>query len=377
MMRRRLLDGLLVPLLAVAASMVIGMVIVASIGYDPVYVYGEFLDGALGGEVEIGRTLRNSGPLILTGLSVAFAFRAGLFNIGANGQAIVGLIAGGVAAYSFAGLPTVLHVTLVIVAAAVAGAVWAGIAGVLKVTRGAHEVVTTIMLNYVAIRGGEYLLRQGGPLQDGSEIPQSEQFAESSRFAILWAPDAFTYVRLDFVLALVMAAVTWFILNRTSLGLQIRVVGNSPAAAEYAGMSVGRVTVIAMLVAGAFAGIAGASVAQSPDVARLQSGEFSVLQVGFTGIAVALLGRSHPLGVVLAGLLFGAMFAGANGIQAAIQVADAAAGDASTSGLGSKIVGIIQGLIVLFVGADLLFRKLVQPRRRRRQPPVAAAEAGA
>lgn len=374
----RALEDIVVPLLAVVASMLIGMVIVGAIGYDPIYVYGEFLEGAVGGSVEIGRTLRNAGPLILTGLSVAFAFRAGLFNIGANGQAIVGLVAGGVVAYSFTGLPAVLHVTLVILVAALAGAAWAGIAGALKVTRGAHEVVTTIMLNYVAIRGGEYLLRQGGPLHDGSEIPQSEQFVESSRFAILWAPDAYTYVRLDFVLALAMALLTWFLLNRTSLGLQIRVVGNSPPAAEYAGMSVGRVTVVSMLIAGAFAGMAGAAVAQSPDVARLQSGELGVLQVGFTGIAVALLGRSHPFGVVLAGLLFGAMIAGANGIQAAIQVADAAAGDSSTSGLGSKIVGIIQGLIVLFIGADLMFRKLIRLRgNRRSRRPAEPAEAAA
>jgi len=359
--------------------MLIGMIIVAAIGYDPLYVYGEFLESAVAGEVSLGRTLRNAGPLILTGLSVAFAFRAGLFNIGANGQAIVGLVAAGVAAYSFDGLPAMVHVPLVIVVAAVAGGVWAGIAGLLKVTRGAHEVVTTIMLNYVAIRGGEYLLRLGGPLQDGSEIPQSEQFVEGARFPVLWAPDAFTYVRLDFVLALVMAGITWFLLNRTSLGLQIRMVGNAPAAAEYAGMSVGRVTVVAMVIAGAFAGMAGAAVAQSPDVARLQSGELSVLQVGFTGIAVALLGRSHPFGVVLAGLLFGAMIAGANGIQAAIQTADAAAGEASAAGLGGKLVNIIQGLIVLFIGADLMFRRLLRLRLRGRgrrgalPPPAAAA----
>lgn len=338
----------LVPVLAVLAAMVVGMILIYAIGYDALYAYTALINGAIGSSSAIGTTLLRATPIILTGLSVMIAFRAGLFNIGGQGQAIMGLLAGGVIAVHMNGLPGVLHWPLALIVSALAGGLWGALAGFLKVARGANEVVVTIMLNYVAIRMGEWLLRLGGPLQEnGSSVPASAEFSDGARLPVFWRPDPFTEVHVGIIVALLAAAAVWFLVGRMSLGYQIRSVGLQPDAAEYSGMSVTKVTIIGMFLAGALAGLGGA-VQTLGDLDRLQKSELAVSQIGFAGIAVALLGRNSAWGCVFAGLLMGALDSGAVGIQNE---------NALPAGVATKLIGVIQGVIVLFVGADLIFRR--------------------
>ncbi|MCW2926541.1 MAG: sugar transporter, permease protein [Thermoleophilia bacterium] len=349
MTRRFNAETVLVPVLAVIAAMLVGMVLIYAIGYDALFAYGSLVDGAIGGPSAIGATLLRATPIILTGLSVMIAFRAGLFNIGGTGQAIIGLICGGVVAIKFGALPGPLHWMVALTVAAIGGGLWGAIAGFLKVARGANEVVVTIMLNYIAIRFGEYLLGLGGPLQEkGSSVPASAPFEQSAQLPVFWRPDPFTEVHVGVVVALLAAAFAWFLVGRTAIGFQIRAVGLQPDAAEYGGMSVTKVTVIGMFLAGAFAGLGGA-VATLGELERLQKSELAVVQIGFAGIAVALLGRNTAIGCVFAGLLLGGLDSGAVGIQN---------DNALPPGVATKLIGLIQGVIVLFVGADLVFRRL-------------------
>lgn len=357
MIRRFDLASALVPLLAVLAAMLVGMILIGLIGYDPFFAYSSLIKGAIGTPSAIGATMLRAAPIVLTGLSVMIAFRAGLFNIGGNGQVIMGLLLGGFIAIHGDFLPGPTHWMVALAGAALAGGLWGAIAGGLKVLRGANEVVVTIMLNYIAVRFGEYLLGLGGPLQEkGSSIPASTAFAESGRlplacppgFESLCRPDPFTEVNVGVIIAVLAATFAWFLIGRTSLGYQIRAVGLQPDAAEYGGMSVTKVTVIAMFIAGAFAGLGGA-VATLGELERMQKSELAVIQIGFTGIAVALLGRNTAFGCLFAGLLMGALDSGAVGIQNQ---------NALPSGVATKLIGVIQGVIVLFIGMDVIFRRL-------------------
>ncbi len=350
MTRRFDIEAIMVPFLAVISAMVVGMVLIFVVtGYDPFAAYGSLINGAIGSPSAIGATMLRAAPIILTGLSVMVAFRAGLFNIGGNGQAIMGLLLAGFIGIKLGALPGASHWLVALAGAALAGGLWGALAGFLKVARGAHEVVVTIMLNYVAIRFGEYLLGLGGPLQEkGSSIPASTTFEPSAQLPVFWRPDPFTEVHVGVVIALAAATFAWFLIGRTALGYQIRAVGLQPDAAEYGGMSVTKVTVIAMFIAGAFAGLGGA-VATLGELERLQKSELAVIQVGFAGIAVSLLGRNTAFGCLFAGLLMGALDSGAVGIQN---------DNALPSGVATKLIGVIQGLIVLFVGTELVFRRL-------------------
>jgi simple sugar transport system permease protein len=349
MLRRIDIESILVPLMAVLAAMVVGMVLIFVVtGWDPFAAYGSMINGAVGSPSAIGARMLGSAPIILTGLSVMVAFRAGLFNIGGTGQAIMGLLLGGFIAIHAGSIPGPAWI-IALVGAAIGGGLWGALAGFLKVARGAHEVVVTIMLNYVAIRFGEYLLGLGGPMQEkGSSIPASATFADGARLPKLWSPDPFTVVHWGVLVALGSALFVWFLIGRTSLGYQIRAVGLQPDAAEYGGMSVTKVTVIGMFIAGALSGLGGA-VQTLGELERLQKSELGVIQIGFVGIAVALLGRNTAWGCVFAGLLLGALDSGAVGIQN---------DNALPSGVGTKLIAVIQGVIVLFVGTELLFRRV-------------------
>jgi simple sugar transport system permease protein len=370
MLKRFDLESALVPFMAVIAAMLVGMVLIYAIGYDAIFAYTSLINGAIGSPSAIGATMLRAAPIVLTGLSVMIAFRAGLFNIGGSGQAIMGLLLGGFIAIHVGHLPGPAPWILALAGAALAGGLWGALAGFLKVARGANEVVVTIMLNYIAIRFGEYLLGLGGPLQEkGSSIPACAPFASSSRLPVFWRPDPFTEVNVGVLVALAAATVVWFLIARTALGYQIRAVGLQPDAAEYGGMSVTKVTVIGMFFAGALAGLGGA-VQTLGELERMQKSELAVLQIGFAGIAVALLGRNTAWGCVFAGLLLGALDSGAIGIQN---------DNALPSGVASKLIGVIQGLIVLFVGADLVFRRLavgVSSRLDRARPEATVASGG-
>ncbi|GAA4931365.1 ABC transporter permease [Actinoplanes utahensis] len=293
----------------------------------------------------LSETLTYAAPLVFTGLSVALAFRGGLFNIGAQGQAVLGCIAAGVAGFSF-GLPIVLNLIVALVAGILGGALWGFIPGLLKARTGAHEVITTIMLNYTAALFLSWLVIQSGIQAPGRSDAISKSVAESAQ---LPSPGGVLRVHLGIILAvLVTVAVAW-LLNRSAFGFEIRAVGANPHAAKTAGISVGKTYVLLMAFAGGLAGLGGATQvlgtahALTPSVAG---------NIGFDGLLVALLGRNKPWGTFFAALLFGALRAGGNRIQ-------------SYAGISLELVTVLQALIVIFIAAPALVKAIFRLRAAR------------
>nr|WP_307454181.1 MULTISPECIES: ABC transporter permease [Microbacterium] len=286
-------------------------------------------------------TLTFATPLIAAGLGVALAFRVGMFNIGGRGQMLVAAAAGGYVAFAF-DLPWGLHMIVALVAGVVAGALWAGIAGLLKARTGAHEVIVTIMLNYVAFYLVYYLLRTPGLLQaPGSNNPTTPAMKDTAVFPDLFGP-AYN-LHFGFLLSLAAVALVWWILERSSLGFRFRAVGLNPNAARVAGINVKSMYVTAMLISGALIGLAGVDQVLGTVTTGFSSGIDA--GIGFDAITVALLGRSTPVGVLVAGTLFGAFKAGGFAMQAA-------------NGVPIDIVLVVQSLIVLFIAAPPLVRAI-------------------
>ncbi|WP_203566912.1 ABC transporter permease [Aestuariimicrobium ganziense] len=313
--------------------------------------YSALVGGALGGIGPITSTLARSAPLICAGLGIGLAFRAGLFNIGAQGQAVVGAMISALVGFSIKGLPLAVHLPLAVLAGVAAGAAWGGIAGALKARAGAHEVITTIMLNYIALGMLGWALTTTLFQRPGRADPISPIVEWSATFPRIEG----TQLHMGFVLALLAAFGVWWLMERTKLGFQIRAVGSNPSASATAGMSVSTITATTMAISGGLAGLAGVQVAlgaisgatPTPLTAGL------VGSIGFDAITVALLGRSRPLGTVLAGLLFGAMNTGGLKMQSAAQTPP-------------DLIMVLQALIVLFVGAPMLVRTLVPFLKARR-----------
>jgi simple sugar transport system permease protein len=303
--------------------------------------------------------------LVLTGLAVAFAFRCGLFNIGGQGQYLAGSIGAVIVATELpqvVDLPGWLLITATILGGMLAGAAIAGIAGILKGTVGAHEVITTIMLNWIVIKVGTYLFGLGGPLQtDAPEtfgtVPSSADIPEKAKLSVFWGDPAFQGVHIGLFAAIAALVAYSITLNRTTLGYEVRAVGHNPEAARYGGISVAKNYFLAMAIAGLFAGLAGALDIVGWEF-RLDTTQIAASTVGFIGIAVALLGRNTAVGVALAALLFAALETGTASRNL----------DESyfPSDLGSSLAIIIQGLIVLFVGADIIVLLALRSLKRRR-----------
>ncbi|HEY5057405.1 MAG TPA: ABC transporter permease [Gaiellaceae bacterium] len=306
------------------------------------------------------QTLLLTTPLILCGLAVAFAFRCGMFNIGGEGQYIVGSIMAVWIGSSFLKMNGPLHVILAIVVAAVAGGLYAGVAGFLKATVGAHEVISTIMLNWIAIWVGSWLFGLGGPLQshaNGAAVPVSNDIAPGAHLHVFWGDPILQGLHIGLFVALGALIVYWVTLNRTTLGYQVRAVGFNPEAARYGGIGVARNYFRAMMIAGAFAGLAGAIDILGWEF-RLAVNDIQISNIGFIAIAVALLGRNTAVGVFFSALLFGALLNGTStrNLDPTIFRPD----------LASNLTLIIQGLVVLFVGADVLVLWIWNQRRRLR-----------
>jgi len=302
--------------------------------------------------VPITRSVDYAVPLIAAGLGIALSFRAGLFNIGGQGQILIGAAAAGWVGFSFDG-PAALHIPLTVLAGIVGGAVWGGIVGVLKARTGANEVVVTIMLNYIALYLVSFLLRTPGLLQaPGSANPISPATKDSAVFPSLFGP---RYgVNLGFIVAIIAVVVVWWLVNKSSLGFRFRTIGENPRAARVAGMSVPALTIWVLVISGALVGIAGAYQVQGAVTSGFTSGIDA--GIGFDAITVALLGRSKPWGVFWAAILFGVLKNGGYAMQAA-------------NGIPIDIVGVIQALIVLFIAAPPLVRaifRIPQPGARRR-----------
>jgi ABC-type uncharacterized transport system permease subunit len=308
-------------------------------------------------------------PLILTGLAVAFAFRCGLFNIGGQGQYLAGGFVAVWVGTSFTHMAGVPHAALAIVLAGFAGAALAGVAGLLKATVGAHEVITTIMLNWIVIWGGKYLFGSGGPLHNTdplrNSLSQSDDVVESSWLKVFWGDAGFQGLHVGLFLALAALVVYWIVLNRTTLGYEVRAVGFNPEAARYGGISVARSYFLTMAIAGGFAGLGGAM-----DVLgwehKVAVSDIETSSVGFVGIAVALLGRNTAIGVGLSSLLFAGLLTGTSqrNLDPSVFPPD----------LANNLTLMIQGLVVLFVGADIIVLYLWHVRRgvfrRRRKAPT-------
>jgi simple sugar transport system permease protein len=333
-----------VPLLAVVVALLIGAVIIAISGVDPLRAYGALVRGGVGNARAIGRTLEKATPLIFGGLAISLAFKAGLFNIGAQGQLLFGAILAAFVGYSIAGLPAVVHIPLALLIGALMGALWGAVPGALKAYTGAHEVITTIMLNFVAINITDFLA--DGPWKDrspGNIVARTPAVAASAELPPIGS------VPLGVVLAVLVAIAVWWLIGRSTFGFELRTVGQNPNAAAYAGMSVRRVTILAMVVSGLLAGLGGA-VETLGVVGRFQPG-FNV-GLGFTAITIALLARTHPLGVIPAALLIGAMQAGASRMQ-------------FDSGVSPEIIDVVQALILFFVAADVVIRRVLRLRASR------------
>lgn len=322
--------------------------------------YSALFTGAVGSWEAITETTAQAAPLIAAGLGVGLAFRAGLFNIGAQGQAIWGSIFAAWVGFGLHGLPMIIHLPLAIVAGVLAGALWGGIAGVLKARTGAHEVIVTIMLNYIATGLLAWLLTTTTFQRPGRNDPISPIIEWNATFPRLEG----SRLHLGFLLSLALAVVVWWIMERMRLGFTIRAVGANPHASTTAGMSVPNTTTLAMLIAGGLAGFAGVIAALAPAVDGIPTPLTAGLVggIGFDAITVALLGRSRPLGTVLAGLLFGAMKAGGLAMQA-------------QAGTPLDLTAVLQALIVMFVAAPMLVRDILPFLKQRERKPAAPAPA--
>ena len=383
------LGGLVAPLITVLIAFVMGgLVVLVTTGKNPLRTYQAIFDGSgLNWFFEVGshevglpftdakvwfpwdpasfasfnlqQTLIQTTTLTLVGLAVAFAFRCGLFNIGGQGQYIAGAITAVWIGSSFAGMSPVPHVLLVLVVGTLMGALVAGFAGFLKATVGAHEVISTIMLNNIVLWIGVYLFGRGGPLQNDTQpdVPVSNDIVEGAKLKVWWGDPLLQGLHIGFFIAIAGLVVYWLILNRTTLGYGVKAVGFNPEAARYGGINVARNYFVAMALAGAFAGLAGAI-----DILgwqfRLSTGDVSTSQIGFVGIAVALLGRNTAVGTGLAALLFGALLTGTSTRNLDPEVFQPE--------LASNLTLLIQGLVVLFVGMDMVILWLIARARGRR-----------
>ena len=346
------------PLLSLAIALLVGAIVIAAGGRDPIAAYLALVNGAVGGATpqqaayNTSETVINAIPLIFTGVSVAVAYRTGLFNIGAEGQLLVGALATGWFGVAFAGLPGLILLPATLAVGGAGGALYGAIAGALKAWRGAHEVITTIMLNYVAIFLMHWLL-QNGPLAAPSSLgtPASAKIGDGAILPVILPNELVPLSRLHagMVIAILALVVFWFLMWKTSLGYELRTVGFSARAARQAGIDPRLRTMTVMAIAGAFAGIGGA-VQISGVLYRVYDG-FSP-GYGFDAIAVALLGKNAPVGILLSALLFGAFGHGGALMQSNAQVS-------------AQIVSVIEALVLFLVAAEVVTRVVAGRRKAR------------
>jgi simple sugar transport system permease protein len=342
--------------LAVAIALAVGAIFILASNQNPFDAYRALLDGAFGGRRPIAETLVASTPLILGGLAFAIAARASMFNIGIEGQLVMGSLFGALVGAADLGLHPILYVPLCLIVGAVAGGVWGAIAGLLKARSGASEVITTIMLNYLAFRISTYAVTSAGSWLEWVDPMQkaTDRVVPASKLPIILDR---TRLHGGIILAVGMALVLWYVMFRTTFGYKLRTVGLSRGAADYAGIAWGSMITRAMFLSGALGGLAGAT-----EAIGLLSRHFDdSAGYGFTAIAVGLVGRNHPIGVIFAGLLFGVLRSGSNAMQT----------DAGTS---KELVLILQGLVILAVSALAALEHL---RGRRVKTSIAATHTGA
>jgi len=339
-----LVNAIVVPLASVAAGFVVAGVAVAATGADPLAAFIALFQGAITNRNAFPETLVSTVPYVFLGLGVALGFRAGLFNIGAEGQFYIGALTGVFIAYSVHGLPAIIEVPLALLAGMAGGFAWAAIAGFLKARFGAHEVITTIMLNYVAFLVANYLVDTPGlMLAPNVSTPRTPDVDVNAVLPIIFAGSRLHF---GFIVALIAVPLVWFLIQRTTTGFELRAVGFNPGAAQAAGISVGRTLVLAMGLSGALAGAAG--IVQVLGVQHHMTDTVAA-GYGFDAIAIALLARSNPWGVLPAALLFGALRSGASFMQLQTDVS-------------ADLISIVQASVIIFVAAPAIVRWIFRLR---------------
>lgn len=348
---------ILTPFASVAIAMLIGSLFILASGHSPGLAFSALFQGAFGSQRAIGETLLRSTPLILTGLALAYGFRSGLFNIGAEGQLYLGGLAAAFVGLLVGGLPWFIAVPTILLAAFAAGAAWAFIPGLMKARIGANEVITTMMFSYIGRYLVSYLIY--GPLSDKSGIPQTAQLPPNSILPRLNTILPFlqpTRAHTGIFIAIAIAVVVWLVLKYTTLGYEARAVGFNPLASQAGGISVSSTIIKSLCISGGLAGLAGAV-----EVMGVYGRLFDTFSsgFGFTGIAVALLAKNNPIGVVAAAILFGALSAGAGTMQLEANVSQ-------------KVIAIIQAIIIFLVAAETIVTWLVdRSRKKKAVAPVA------
>jgi simple sugar transport system permease protein len=355
------------PLIAVTFALLVGAIVILLIGEDPIFVYKTLFSNAIGNRDGWGNVLFRATPLIFTGLTVAFAFRCGLFNIGGEGQMYIGTFLATWVGFTFTNLPAFILLPLCILTAAAGGALWAAIPGILKAKTGVHEVIVTIMMNWIASSLTFFLVLKfkAAPTEAmvaagvKQMIPHTSEIAQAARLPRLYPIlkslnidfPAYNQVNVSFFIAIGVAILAYYILWKTNLGYEIRAVGYSPLAAEYGGISVAKNIILAMMISGAFAGLVGTNEVMGFKY-RWRQELFTGL--GFNGIAVALLGKNHPLGVVLAAILFGILNYGG----AIVNI--------YTEGrIPRELIMVLQAVIVIFVViSDEVVKRIIRQRRK-------------
>ena len=333
-------------LLAIVCALLVGAFVLILIGNDPVAAYRSLLGGAFGSKRCFGENLLSTTPLLFGGLSFLFAYRCGLFNLGIEGQIAMGGMAAAYIGYAIKGLPASVHIPLVLLGSALAGALWASGPGYLKARFGIHEVISTIMLNHISFKITGFMLAVGGPMKDPSdEMPASAYILESAKLKRIWPG---TRLHWGIILAICIAFLVWFILFRTRLGYKIQAVGKNRFAAETAGISINKNYIIAMLISGALGGLAGGVEVAGIHYRLLDS--FSP-GYGFDAIAVGLLAMLHPFGVIASAFLFGILRSGAIFMQA-------------IAGVSKDLVGVTSAIIIFFMGMSGQSGNLIRKKYR-------------
>jgi general nucleoside transport system permease protein len=374
--------GFIAPLITVLVAFIAGGLVVLITGHNPIETYSAIFKGTgfnwifpwlseedrILAALNLQQTLIITTPLILTGLAVAFAFRCGLFNIGGQGQFIVGAIFAVWVGSSFDGMPALLHVIVAGLAGVVFGGLWAGIAGLLKAVAGTNEVITTIMLNWTAIWVGVWVFGLGGPLQNDDparvDVPVSNDVVAGAKLPVFWGDAQLQGLHVGIFVALAALVIFWVLLNRTTLGYEVRAVGFSPDAAEASGINVRRNYILVMAICGGFAGLGGAV-----DVLgwqfRIATNDIQTTKLAFFWIAVALLGRNTAIGTLLSALLFAGLITGTS-----VRNLDPTVFEPQ---LATNLTYMIQGLVVLLISTDVLVVYLLRLRKRRRSASAVPA----
>lgn len=353
-----LILDLLVPVIAVILSFLVGALFILAIGSNPILVYGQMFGECFGTGYGFAQVLQKTTQLIFTGLAVALAFRVGLFNIGAEGQLYLGAFLVALAGWLMGSLPAPLLIPLCILAALIGGALWAGIPGLLKAFFGAHEVITTIMMNFIAIALMSFLINQPAiSVRETVHTPAIAKAAQLPRLSQYISSFSGSTASLSLLVALIAAGAMWYLLWRTRTGYEMRAVGHNPHAAEYGGINVRKTIVITMLISGGLAGLVGVDFVMGYKH-YFEEGFSSGL--GFLGIAVALLGRNHPLGVVLAAFLLGTLNYGKIALTEAVP---------------KEIIEILQAIIIIMVvtNSKIVKRWIVRWKKARLERELATA----